>query len=116
MWLGHRYFSIPDRSGDLFGDPRRDPRHLADRLPTDYLVEVSGDGKTWKAVATAGGRAATADSVTAEKLEQALTPDQRARRKQLAARVEELRGRLAGAAQVVFVVLQVAHWRLMSLV
>jgi hypothetical protein len=71
-------------------DSDPEPR-FADRIPREYRVELSNDGKTWQAVADGTDRSVVRESLTAADLEASLGQPQRERLGALKARQEVLR-------------------------
>ncbi len=72
------------------------PQRYVDRLPSAYRIEVSRDGKEWRRVASHADRAAASESIPFDRIQAALTNEQRERRARLAAELEEQRRRLTG--------------------
>ena len=71
-------------------DSSDNPR-FQDRLPKAYKLELSMDGKSWTSVADGETREASSEAIPSEKLTQALSPEQRARRTALSAERDKLR-------------------------
>ncbi len=61
-----------------------------DRLPSAYQIEVSGDGKNWRTVATGADRALAPEAIPPRALARALTADQEKKRQGLLAEAKEL--------------------------
>lgn len=79
------------------------PSRFTDRLPVEYEILLSLDGKEWQEAASHQGRAAAAEAIPAAKLQQGRTDQEREEWRRLESRREELRREAeerAGGARV----------------
>jgi len=72
-----------------------EPTRYVDRLPVEYTVAVSLDGRDWQTVTTGKDRAIASEAIAPAVLRKMLTPEQRRQRDEWVAEAERLRRQLA---------------------
>jgi mono/diheme cytochrome c family protein len=85
----------------IWSRDRDDPPQFADRVPTQYAIEISTDGQSWRTVASSADRRPLVDAAKSEVVRRELSgEDERQQLARLTGRQKELAARLAEAASV----------------